>query len=358
MYTDLKNFCVDLNCTILDTMSSMDSNRLGIVLVVDEERRLVGTVTDGDVRRAVLGNVDLTQPVSILLIRKGGSPYERPITAPASADRGTYLKLLQHNNILQLPLLDDDQRVVALVTVDDFVPNRVLPLQAVVMAGGRGSRMLPLTQDVPKPMLPVGDQPLMEIIIRQLREAGIRQVNVTTHHKSEKITDHFGDGRDFGVELNYVTEDRPLGTAGALGLMGVPRETVLVINGDILTQVDFRAMLAFHREQQGDLTIAVRQYDIHIPFGVVECQGATVTRITEKPLLNFFVNAGIYLLEPIVYSYIPNGKPFDMTDLIQRLLVDGRRVVSFPVREYWLDIGEPSDYEQAQEDVKNGKFLK
>ncbi len=336
----------------------MDSSRLGIVLVVNEEKRLVGTVTDGDVRRAVLGNLNLAQPVSVLLRRKEGSLYERPITAPASAGRATFLSLLQDHNIFHLPLLDDKERVVGMVTLDDFVPNRVLSLKAVVMAGGLGSRMLPLTQDLPKPMLPVGDQPLMEIIIQQLREAGIRQVNVTMHHKSEKITDHFGDGRDFGVELNYVTEDRPLGTVGALGLMEAPRETVLVINGDILTQMDFRAMLAFHREQQGDLTIAVRQYDLHIPFGVVECQGAAVTSITEKPLLKFFVNAGIYLLEPIVHSYIPNGKPFDMTDLIQRLLVDGRRVVSFPVREYWLDIGEPSDYEQAQEDVKNGKFLK
>jgi len=333
----------------------MDSNRLGIVLVVNEEKKLVGTVTDGDVRRAVLGNLDLAQPVSLLLKRKGGSPYERPITAPASAGRATFLSLLQDHDICHLPLLDDGERVVGLVTVDDFVPNRVLPLKAVVMAGGLGSRMLPLTQDLPKPMLPVGDQPLMEIIIQQLREAGIRQVNVTTHHKSEKITDHFGDGRDFGVELNYVTEDRPLGTAGALGLMEVPRETVLVINGDILTQMDFRAMLAFHREYQGDLTIAVRQYDIQIPFGVVECQGAAVTSITEKPLLNFFVNAGIYLLEPIVYSYLPNGKSFDMTDLIQRLLVDGRRVVSFPVREYWLDIGFPDDYQKAQSDVAQWK---
>jgi NDP-sugar pyrophosphorylase family protein len=137
--------------------------------------------------------------------------------------------------------------------------------------------------------------------------------------------------------------------------MEEPQETLLVINGDILTQVDFRAMLAFHREHHGDLTVAVRQYDIQVPFGVVECQGAAVTRVTEKPLLNFFVNAGIYLMEPVVYRYIPNGQPFDMTELIQRLLVDGRQVVSFPVREYWLDIGLPDDYQKAQSDVAKWK---
>ena len=358
MYSDLSLLCINLDKPLREAIAQMDRSGLGIVLVVNEEKRLVGTITDGDVRRAVLGNLNLGQPVSVFLRRKEGSLYERPITAPAAAGRATFLRLLQDHNISHLPLLDDGERVVGLITVDEFVPNRVLPLRAVVMAGGRGSRMLPLTENLPKPMLPVGSRPLMEIIIQQLKDAGIKRVHVTTHHKSEKISEHFGDGRDFGVELNYVTEDRPLGTAGALGLMEVPRETVLVINGDILTQMDFRAMLAFHREQQGDLTIAVRQYDIRIPFGVVECQGAAVTRITEKPLLNWFVNAGIYLLEPVVYSYMPNGKPFDMTDLIQRLLADGRRVVSFPVREYWLDIGIPDDYQKAQSDVVRWKTLR
>lgn len=355
MYTDLATFCIGSRKSVLEAITLMDCNRLGIVLVVDDDQRLVGTVTDGDVRRAMLASVDLKQSVSALLARKVSSPYARPITAPVGADRSTYLNLLQQHNILHLPLLDENQRVMGMVRLDDFVPNGLVRLQAMVMAGGEGRRMRPLTEDVPKPMLPLGDRPLMEIIIRQLREAGIKRVNVATHHKSEKITDHFGDGSEFGVELNYVNEDRPLGTAGALGLMEEPQETLLVINGDILTQIDFRAMLAFHREHHGDLTVAVRQYDIQVPFGVVECQGAAVMRITEKPLLNFFVNAGIYLLEPVVYRYIPNGRPFDMTELIQRLLVDGRRVVSFPVREYWLDIGLPDDYQKAQSDIVQWK---
>ena len=339
----------------MDAINRMDASALGIVLVVDDERRLVGTITDGDVRRAMLANMDFEQPVSVLLARKADSRFSRPIAAPVGADRSTYLSLLQKHSIMHLPLVDESGRVAGLIKLDDFVPDRMLSLQAVVMAGGRGNRMRPLTEELPKPMLPIGDRPLMEIIIGQLRDAGIKRVNVATHHKSEKITNHFGDGSNFGVEIAYVTEDRPLGTAGALGLMNSPEETILVINGDILTQVDFRSMVAFHREQRADLTMAVRQYDLQVPYGVVESKGPSVQRLREKPCLNFLVNAGIYLLEPLVHRFIPNGESFDMTDLIQRLLDEGRNVVSFPIREYWLDIGLPDDYHQAQKDAKGWK---
>lgn len=355
MYSNLEMLCIGRESTVGEAVAHMDRTRLGIVLVVDDDRRLVGVITDGDLRRALLANVDLGSPVSALLARKAGTPYARPITAPAGADRGTYLRLLRQANSLHLPVLDEEQRVVGLVTLDEFVPDRVLPLQAVIMAGGPGTRLHPLTEETPKPMLPIGERPLMEIIIEQLRDAGIKRVNVTTHHKPEKISEHFGDGREFGVELTYVNEDRPLGTAGGLGLLEPPQETLLVINGDILTQMDLRAMLSYHREHRADLTVAVRQYDVQIPFGVVECEGTTVRRLSEKPNLNFFVNAGIYLLEQVVHRYIPPGERFDMTDVIQRLLEEGRPVVAFPIREYWLDIGQPRDYETAQKHTQNWK---
>ena len=355
MHTDLTTLCVGPESSVHQAIAQMDVSRIGIVLVVDAEQKLLGTITDGDVRRAVLANFDLDKQVQALLALKEGSRYAQPITAPAEADRAILLHLLQQHNILHLPLVDKDQRVVALVTRDELAHEEGPPPRAVIMAGGRGGRLLPLTEELPKPMLPVGDRPLMEIIVEQLRAAGIRHVNMTVHHKSDKITQHFGDGREFGVEISYVTEDRPLGTAGALGLIELPQETVLVINGDILTQVDLRAMLAYHREHQADLTMAVQRYDLQVPYGVVECEGVYVRGLAEKPLFNFFVNAGIYLLEPAVYTFIPNGKPYDMTDLIQRLLDEGRTVAAFPIREYWMDIGQPADYEQAQKDVQNWK---
>lgn len=354
MVSDLSKLSIDQSRSIREAVVQMDSNRLGIVLVVDEERRLKGTVTDGDVRRAILANVDLRQPVSALLARKAGTRYARPITAPVGADRGTYLSLLKEHNILHLPLVDAHQRVAGLITLDEFVPVRELPLKAVVMAGGGGSRLHTLTAETPKPMLRIGDRPLLEIIINQLREAGIRHVKVTTHHKHERIAEYFGDGKSFGMELSYVQEERPLGTVGGLGLLEPPAETTLVINGDILTEVDFRTMLAYHRENEAELTVAVRHYDVKVPYGVIECDGPVVRRINEKPVVDFFVNAGIYLLEPSVYRFIPSGQRFDMPDLIQRLLDAGRSVVSFPVREYWLDIGQAADYQQAQEYAKQG----
>jgi len=356
MHTDLTTLCIPEGRSIMDAVGRMDASRLGIVLVVDATGRLRGTITDGDVRRALLAHIDLKEPLDVLLAAKAGSRYERPITAPIDAERSTYLRLLQEHSILHLPLLDAEGRVRGLVTLDDFVPKDLLPLQAVIMAGGFGQRLRPFTEDVPKPMLPVGDRPLMEITIEQLRTAGIRRVNITTHHKAEKITEHFGDGRDFGIEISYVTEERPLGTAGGLGLIDVPDETVLLMNGDILTEVDFRSMLAFHREHRAEVTVGVRQYAVDVPFGVVECDDVEIRRLTEKPRLNLLINAGIYLLEPGVRQFIPAGERFDMTDLIARLLDAGRRVVSFPIREYWLDVGQPADWQRAQEHVKDGKL--
>jgi dTDP-glucose pyrophosphorylase/CBS domain-containing protein len=340
--------------SITETIAVIDKYGKSIALVVDEECHLLGTVTDGDIRRAILAGIDLGLPIRILLERLSLRPSREPIVAPVGSDRTMLLRLMKERDIRQMPLLDKERRVVDLVTLDELLPEKELPIQAVIMAGGFGERLRPLTQDVPKPMLPVGDQPLMELIIEQLKRAGIQKVNISTHYLSEKITSHFGDGRDFGIALNYVEEDQPIGTAGALGLFGSPTEPMLVINDDILTGVDFQAMHTFHREHHADLTMAVRQYAMRVPFGVVKCEGVYVRELDEKPQSNFFVDAGIYLLEPSVHRYISNGERLDMTDLIARLLSDGRLVVGFPIREYWLDVGQPEDCKQAQQDIKEG----
>lgn len=342
--------------SIRAAITCIDRGARGIALVVDDERRLIGTISDGDVRRAMLAAIDMDTPVSALLERKASSVYPKPVTASVGTDRETLLQTMKEFVIQQIPLLDADGCVVDLVTWEELIPAEDLPLQAVIMAGGIGTRLRPLTEEMPKPMLPVGGRPLMERIIAQLQQVGIRQVNVTTHYKPEKIIEHFGDGHAFGVALNYVNEDRPLGTGGALGLLPTPQQPLLVINGDILTQVDFRAMLAFHREHHAEMTVAVRRYVVQVQYGVVECEGPYVRQLQEKPQVGFLVNAGIYLLEPSVYDLIPNGEHFNMTELIQWLLDAKRTVVSFPVREYWLDIGQQVDYAQAQDDVKNGRI--
>ncbi|MEQ9023477.1 MAG: sugar phosphate nucleotidyltransferase, partial [Pseudomonadales bacterium] len=198
------------------------------------------------------------------------------------------------------------------------------------MAGGFGTRLHPLTEETPKPMLPVGGRPLMEYTIKQLRKVGIKKVNIATHFRPDKIIDHFGDGSDIGVDLNYVNEMSPLGTAGALGLVEEWRGTLLMINGDILTNVDFNAMHRFHQEHQAILTVAVRQYDLQIPYGVIESNDSFVVDITEKPEAKFLVNAGIYLIEPSARTHLPKEERFDMTDLIKKLIADGQPVACFP----------------------------
>jgi len=218
----------------------------------------------------------------------------------------------------------------------------------VIMAGGFGTRLRPFTDTTPKPMLPVGDRPLMERTLENLQETGIRNVTISTHYKPEVIINHFQDGSEFGININYVNEEQPLGTAGALGLMTPPDDTVLIINGDILTNVNFESMFQFHREHRAEMTVATRIYEFQLPYGVVEMEGVRISKITEKPTKKFFVSAGIYLLEPRMFAYIPKNQRFDMTDLIERLLIEGRQVVNFPIREYWLDIGRHPDYERAQ----------
>ena len=203
-------------------------------------------------------------------------------------------------------------------------------------------------------MLPVGDRPLLERIIEQLQKSGIQRVNLATHYKEEVISKHFGDGHDFGVEINYVKEDQPLGTAGALSRLQQSHEPLLVINGDILTRIDFHAMLDFHREQKADMTVAVRRYEFRIPFGVVETHGPRVTAISEKPTLQHFIIAGIYLLNPDICRYVPSDQPYDMPDLIEKLIAERRNVACFPAWQYWLDIGQLDDYQKAVTDTKKG----
>jgi len=258
--------------------------------------------------------------------------------------------------INHLPIVDASNKLVDLWLRRDLISEEDIQLQAVVMAGGFGKRLHPLTHDTPKPMLPVGDKPIIEHIIDQLKSSGIHQVNVATHFMGEKIKKHLGDGKEFGVEIEYVAEDRPLGTAGALSLIQAPEMPVLVINGDIMTKVDFRSMLNYHQEYQADLTVGAKLYDIVIPYGVLDCEGTKIKKIKEKPEHKFLVNAGIYLLSPNVYKHIPKEEHFDMTDLIEKLISKNYRVISFPIMEYWIDIGQHTDYDKAQNDLSNGRI--
>ncbi len=341
---------VSPDATLRDTAAVIGRGRIGFVLVLDDEGRLVDTLTDGDLRRAVLAGHALDEPVSAIASRRAGTVYAHPVSASEGLPVSELVAVMARNLVRHLPLTDASGRIVDLFIRDDLAPIEELPIDAVVMAGGFGHRLGRLTQDVPKPMLPLGEKPLLEHTVRSLKEAGIRRVHLTTHYLGEVIKAHFQDGKELGVDISYVDETQPLGTAGALGLLPTTQGPVLVMNGDIVTNVDFRSMLEFHQEHQASLTVGVRQYEVQVPYGVVESEGAQVRAFREKPTATFLVNAGLYLIDSAVLGRVPANQRLDMSDLIQDLLLRGESVVSFPVLEYWLDIGQLSDYARAQED--------
>jgi len=355
--TRFEGLCVRRTTSIREVVEAINhSGRISLALVVDDDRHLVATLTDGDLRRGILAGYSMDHSAADLLSVKALEPRPRAVTATIGTPPDDLLRIMQEAKVRQLPLLDETGRVVDIVLLSDFIAPVDSGLEALIMAGGFGTRLLPLTEDTPKPMLPVGGRPVMEWIVEQLKGAGIRRLNISTHYKPEKIHEHFGTGRDFGVDLNYVNEDLPLGTGGALGLLPPPDGPFLVINGDVFTKVNFQAMLEYHLEHEAEMTVAVNLHEFQIPYGVVECEGSRIRGLKEKPRTRVLINAGIYLLQPSVYDFIPQGKKFNMTDLIQWLLDAGRTVVSFPIREYWLDIGQHADYTQAKKDMEDGTY--
>lgn len=334
--------------SIAEAVRRLEIAGTGALLVCDPDGALRGLLTDGDVRRAILNSVPFTRPC-------GGIAALDPVVAPSDVTSEAALRLMNTARefvLNHLPLVTAEGIATGLLLRSDLAPQDRLSLSAVIMAGGFGTRLLPLTERTPKPMLPVGDRPLLDRTIGQMRRAGIHRVVVSTHYQADQITSHLGDGTAHGVKISYLSEDRPLGTAGALRLLEDVSEPLLVINGDILTGIRYDELVAFHREQGAEVTVGVRQCALEIPYGVLERTGARVRAIREKPRMDFLINAGVYLLEPSAQRDIPPTGRCDMTDLIQRLLDEGRTVACYPIVEYWLDIGQPADYLQAQADVQ------
>jgi dTDP-glucose pyrophosphorylase len=335
---------VPADASVRQVIEAIDSGAAEIALAIDTDRQLLGTITDGDVRRALLTGTRLDDPITTVV-------YREPTTAPATTSRAELLSLMTERSVEQVPLMDG-ARVVGLATLRELIGGAPEQGPVVIMAGGEGQRLRPLTEETPKPMLKVGDRPLLEHVVEQIRDAGFQKVMMAVNYRREVIEDHFGDGSAFGVDIGYIHERERLGSAGALGLV---REELdrpfIVVNADLLTKVNLGALARFHSEHDNVLTVGVRQCVIEVPYGVVELDGLAVAKLTEKPNLEFFVNAGIYAVSPEAVALMPEEvREFNMTDLIEAALSAGARVGSFPVREYWLDIGQLADYERAEGD--------
>lgn len=339
---DWKKILISESTPIREAIKVIDEGALQIALVVDNDRRLLGTITDGDVRRGILSGVDLEGlAVSIM--------NTNPTVAHVQESREEALKLLQQKSLHQVPIVDHEGRLVGLEVIEDLMRPQIRDNLVVIMAGGLGSRLGPLTKDCPKLMLHVGGKPILETIIENFLDFGFCNFCLSVNYKAEIIKDYFGDGLKYGCNIDYLYENEPLGTAGALSLLpSRPRSPILVINGDVLTKVDYNHLLSFHHEQNAKATMCVREYDIQVPFGVVQVEGQRFIGIEEKPVQKFFINAGIYVLDPDALAMLESGVHCDMPSLLNRVAQQKHETAVFPVREYWLDLGQIEDLNQAK----------
>ncbi|OAN49288.1 alcohol dehydrogenase [Paramagnetospirillum marisnigri] len=330
----------------LEVIKTLDQSATQICLVVDPGRVLLGTVTDGDIRRSILRGESLDQPVRLIMNPK-------PLVATPAMPPAERLALIRGRRLRHLPVVDAKGVLIGVETEGELLTGEELPNWAVVMVGGLGERLRPLTATTPKPLLPVGGRPLLETILLQLAGSGFRRVYLAVNYMAEKFEDAFGDGSRLGLDIRYLREDGKLGTAGALGhLPERPEAPMVVMNGDVLTAVNYRSLLDFHAEHAARATMCVREYDIQVPYGVVEVENSRVRALQEKPVLTHFINAGIYVLDPSALDRLEPGHPCDMPTLLQRVMNASEPVVAFPIREYWLDIGRLDDFAKANGDFE------
>ena len=332
--------------TLEEAIKTLHEGGCRITLIIDDDGKLLGTLTDGDVRRALIKHISMDDLVVEVMNNK-------PETALKSDQRRQILSMMRKKKFLHMPIVNEQGVLVGLETLQHLIKNISYDNPVLLMAGGFGTRLLPLTKETPKPLLKVGKLPILETIITQFIDAGFHNFYISTHYKAEMVRKHFGDGSAWGVSIQYIHETKPMGTAGSLGLL--PRDIqdlpILVMNGDLLTKVNFEHLLEFHKEQGGVATMCVREYDFQVPYGVIESKECRITSIVEKPVHQFFVNAGIYVLNPALVKSVDGKTYLDMPSLLESRIENGEQVDTFPLHEYWIDIGHLEEFERANREV-------
>ena len=342
----LQSIQVNPDQTIVEAVAAIDRGTMGIALVIAADGKLVGTVTDGDVRRALLQGIATERPVSEIM------SSESTVVDPA-ATPDSVLSTMLFRKLKQVPIVDGDGRVVGLHLLDDLVRHRQRTNPVLIFAGGEGTRLGALTKETPKPLLPLGpnSKPILDVILDDLRAAGFGNIHLAVRYLSSQIMERYGDGSALGLNIRYIEEPSPLGTAGALAqLVGTSGEPILALNADVVTTLNFSDLLEFHRAKQYQATVAVRELSFRLPYGVVEFDEEKLAGILEKPIHRVSVNAGIYVVEPTLVHLVPADTQFDMTDLFAAALDSGHHLGAFPIAGAWHDIGQPEDLRRAREE--------
>lgn len=327
--------------SLMDGLRALELTGKEIALVCDEERHLLGTLTDGDVRRALLRGCSLESTRIREAMNMAFTTVEEGV------GRAEVLDLMRARGISQIPVVVNGV-LVGLHTIRELIGYMRRPNWAVVMAGGKGTRLRPITAEVPKPMVKVAGRPMLERLILHLVGYGIHQIFLSINYLGHIIEQHFGDGSDFGCEIQYLRESEPLGTAGGLSLLPArPEHPLLVMNGDLVTQANVAELIDFHTRGGYAATVGLRQHRIDIPFGVAETRADRLVRLDEKPSLTFAVNAGMYVISPATLDRVPAGSPFNITDLLQQCLDSGTSVGAHLIAEDWADVGRPDELRRA-----------
>lgn len=343
-----RNILISPDVSILQAIKIIDKEGMRAALVIDQENHLLGMITDGDIRRCILKNISLAEPVYNIMNKK-------PTIAYAEDDRDKLLAKLQSLQLYHLPIVDFRNHIVGFETFDSLLSFPRRDNLVVIMAGGMGKRLHPLTIDCPKPLIRIGNKPVLEILIKNFIKHGFHQFCIAVNYKSDMIKSYFDNGDRWGVTINYLEESIPLGTAGALSLLSQqPTNAFFVVNADVMTTIDFESLLRYHEESNVDATLCIREHAQVIPYGVVQRDKDThlLLNIIEKPTKQFFVNAGIYILEPQVLNFLKCNQYLDMPDLLSQCIDNSFNIVTFPIKEYWLDIGKHEDLQQAHADYE------
>lgn len=340
-----KETLIPIGSSIQQAIHSLEVSGMQIVLVVSNNNELIGTLTDGDIRRAFLKGAKLNDPIDQVVNRT-------PLVAPPEVGRSLILKVMQANKIFQIPVVDHEGKVLDLYVWDSVNSTEPLENIMVIMAGGRGTRLAPHTENCPKPMLEVGGKPMLEHIIERAKESGFRKFIISLYYLGHMIEDYFKDGDKWGVNIEYLKEASPLGTAGCLSIMQAwPNNSFVVTNGDVLTDISYRDILEFHTTHQASATMAVRQHELQNQFGVVKIKGIEIEGFEEKPTYVSHINAGIYVINPDVLSVLDKGRYCDMPTLFSQARSLGKRTIVYPMHEPWLDVGRPADLQIANDAI-------